>query len=287
MSVDAELDLAFADRPIPDCAGAADTPSAYLQGIFDREMGVTLSNLKAGSPRDEAMRRLTEEAANLYARRVLRELIQNAFDGAAGGDARILIRLDLSQGSGVLLVANAGCGFTRDNVDAVVSPAVSNKTPGNFIGHKGLGFRSVDLLSDAVEIHSVAGAGRPGTASFDGFCFRFADAADERAWLDARGELGHAERVVGRVHRLQLPIPIVESDPEVDWFACEGFATLIRLPLRDAASAGGGGRGDAPPDGRGGADHALPGPPVEPGDRADRSRRRAHGACADPAVPAR
>ena len=73
-------------------------------------MGVTLHNLKAGSPRDEAMRNLTKEAANLYAKRVLRELIQNAFDGAANAEEpRILLRLDLRQGEhGTLYVANNG-----------------------------------------------------------------------------------------------------------------------------------------------------------------------------------
>jgi hypothetical protein len=152
-----------------------------IRSIFEREMGVTLHNLKAGSPRDVAMRNLTKEAANLYAKRVLRELIQNAFDGAKGApEPKILLRLDMRQGPyGVLYVANNGFGFTRGNVDAIVSPAMSNKTPGNFIGHKGLGFRSVELLSDDVQIFSVADVGRPGS-QFDGFCFRFAHEEDER-----------------------------------------------------------------------------------------------------------
>ena len=62
-----------------DRASAAE----FVLSIFNREMGVTLHNAKVGSKRDEAMHGLTRETANLYAGRVLRELIQNAFDGAA------------------------------------------------------------------------------------------------------------------------------------------------------------------------------------------------------------
>lgn len=212
----------------------------YVRAIFEREMGVTLHNLLAGSPRDEAMRNLTKEAANLYAKRVLRELIQNAFDGAAGAEEpRLLVRLDLRQGThGTLSVANNGQGFTRANVDAIVSPAMSNKTPGNFIGHKGLGFRSVELLSDDAQIFSMRGQGIAGSMFFDGFRFRFADAEDEQAWLASQGEVRHADQIVGRVHRLQLPVAIDGFDADAASFAGAGFATLIRLPLRDANAAG-------------------------------------------------
>jgi hypothetical protein len=91
-------------------AAATPEPNDYVRSIFEREMGVTLHNLKAGSPRDEAMRNLTKEAASLYAKRVLRELIQNAFDGAAGAEeSRIMLRLDLRSGpNGTLYVANSG-----------------------------------------------------------------------------------------------------------------------------------------------------------------------------------
>ncbi len=213
--------------------------AAYVRAIFDREMGVTLHNTQVGSPRDDAMRELTKATTNLYAKRVLRELIQNAFDGACGtGASRILVRLDLRQGShGILYVANSGEGFSDSNVDAISNPALSNKKPGNFIGHKGLGFRSVELLSDNTQIFSVAGTGRAGATGFDGFCFRFATAGDERAWLAAGGKMAYAGTVVGRTHRLQLPLPIDEDPPEVPAFAGEGFATLVRLPLRDELAA--------------------------------------------------
>jgi hypothetical protein len=211
----------------------------YVRSLFDREMGVTLHNARVGSPRDDAMRELTKTTTNLYAKRVLRELIQNAFDGASGSEvARILVRLDRREGTfGTLYVANSGQGFATSNVDAISNPALSNKRPGNFIGHKGLGFRSVELLSDDTQIFSMAGEGRLGAERFDGFCFRFASAADEQAWLAAKDAMAFADAVVGRTHRLQLPFPI-ETDPaEVPDFARQGFATLVRLPLRDEIAA--------------------------------------------------
>lgn len=227
------------DLPVAPVRGIADAAeaAAFVQAIFDREMGVTLNNAKAGSKRDDAMRELTKEAANLYSRRVLREMIQNAYDGARTALApRILLRLDLSDGpNGAILVANNGNGFTVDNVDAISNPAMSNKTAGNFIGHKGLGFRSVELLSDDVQIFSKRD---PAASRFDGFCFRFAAPADERAWLDNAREAAMAPMVVGRVHRLQLPLPLSPSGPAVEALAAQGFSTVIRLPLRDAVAAG-------------------------------------------------
>lgn len=233
----AELALEPIDIPVlPATASNADA-AAFVQAIFDREMGVTLNNAKAGSKRDDAMRELTKEAANLYARRVLRELIQNAYDGArTAGAPRILLRLDLSEGPhGTISVANNGDGFTADNVDAISNPAMSNKTPGNFIGHKGLGFRSVELLSDNVQIVSKLD---PAAGHFNGFCFRFAATADERAWLDDAGETAMAPAVVGRVHRLQLPVPLRRQGPGVAALAAQGFSTVIQLPLRDAVATG-------------------------------------------------
>ena len=206
-----------------------------MRSVFEREMGVTLNNAKAGSKRDEAMRELTREAANLYARRVLRELIQNAYDGGrTASTPKVLLRLDLSDGpDGTIYVANNGKGFTSDNVEAISNPAMSNKTPGNFIGHKGLGFRSVELLSDGVEIFSKI---NQAAMTFDGFCFRFASPEDERAWVEGSDEPALAKVIVGKVHRLQLPVPIDQPDARADAFALDGFSTLVRLPLRDSVA---------------------------------------------------
>lgn len=214
-------------------------PNARVREIFEREMGVTLNNFRAGSPRDEAMRNLTHETANLYAKRVLRELIQNAFDGAAAAEApRILLRLDMQRGAhGTLYVANNGQGFTEYNLDAVVSPAMSNKSPGNFIGHKGLGFRSVELLSDDVRIYSMRDSGQAGSATFDGYRFGFAQRKDELSWLREAGAADVAEQVAGRVHRLQLPVALDDVPDHLRMFAEAGYATVICLPLRDELAA--------------------------------------------------
>lgn len=228
--------IAVSDGIAAEPAALVTTESAarYVKAIFDRELGLTLYGVEVGSSRDDAMRELTNTTATLYSDRVLRELIQNAYDGTLGADdPRIVLRLDEQEGEfGALYVANDGAGFGFDNVDAVTNAALSNKQPGNFIGHKGLGFRSVLLLSDHPEIYSVGGA-RPGDR-FDGFRFRFARPEDERAWLDARRRPEMADGVVGRTHTLQLPVALHDEPDDVTAFAREGFATVIKLPLRDS-----------------------------------------------------
>ena len=218
---------------------AVETPAAYIYGILDRELKLTLAGVELGSERDRSMRELTRTAATLYEGRIHRELIQNAYDGS--GDEKgaiILLRFDRSiGGSGVVDVANSGTGFGRDNVDAIVNPALSNKRPGNSIGHKGLGFRSVGLISDDPQIYSIRGRYREGLNQFDGFCFRFADPAAQLRHLREISDSPHVEEAAGRTHQLQLPLPIDRADPGVSEYVREGFATLVRLPLRDEAAA--------------------------------------------------
>lgn len=208
---------------------------AYILNILDRELLLTLRGVELGSQRDKSMRELTRTAATLYEGRILRELIQNAYDGSGRDEgAEVLLRLDVSRGGpGVVEVANTGSGFLVENVDAIVNPALSSKRPGNSIGHKGLGFRSVELVSDDPQIYSVAGTGRAGRPRFDGFCFRF---ADEEAQAARLGEISSSDRIseaAGRTHKLQLPLPIEDQDAATTAFARDGFASLVRLPLKD------------------------------------------------------
>ncbi|KAE8760822.1 hypothetical protein FSO04_06240 [Paraburkholderia madseniana] len=229
---------------VSDGIGSADAglagepePIAYLEHILDRELQLTLRGVELGSERDDSMRQLTETTATLYDGRILRELIQNAYDGSGEHPtAEILIRLDLSAGShGVLDVANSGDGFSRDDVDSIVNPARSRKRPGNSIGHKGLGFRSVTLVSQDPQIYSARRPRRgPG---FDGFCFRFASEHAQRERLRRFATPELAEQAVGKTHSLQLPLAIAEPPTDVIGYAHAGFATVVRLPLIDDIAA--------------------------------------------------
>ncbi|MEE7450194.1 hypothetical protein MRF4_21620 [Methylobacterium radiotolerans] len=209
-------------------------PLEYIDHILERELTLTLKGVELGSERDDSMRDLTETAATLYDGRILRELIQNAYDGSGDQErAEILLRLDLTAGAfGVLDVANSGSGFTRDDVDSIVNPARSRKRPGNSIGHKGLGFRSVTLITDDPQIYSR----RTNGGGFDGFCFRFASQEDQIERLLLLGAAEHAMIAAGKTHRLQLPIPIRVLSDEVSAYS-ETYGTLVRLPLLDAEAA--------------------------------------------------
>jgi hypothetical protein len=213
---------------------AALEPLEYLEHILVRELTLTLKGVELGSERDDSMRDLTETAATLYDGRILRELIQNAYDGSGGQDgAEILLRLDLTAGEfGTLDVANSGTGFTREDVDSIANPARSRKRPGNSIGHKGLGFRSVTLITDDPQIYSRRTRG----GGFDGFCFRFASREDQIERLLLLGSAEDAMMAAGKTHSLQLPIPIREPAANVSEYS-SGFATLVRLPLLDADAA--------------------------------------------------
>jgi hypothetical protein len=218
-------------------AGVGLAPLEYIDHIFERELKLTLRGVELGSERDDSMRELTETAASLYDGRIIRELIQNAYDGSGDDSkAEILVRLDLSVAPhGVLDVANSGSGFSRDDVDSIVNPARSRKRPGNAIGHKGLGFRSVTLISDNPQIYSSCSPLR--RQNFDGYCFRFATVGDQLARLMELGSEADARHAAGKAHSLQLPIPIRVTPPEVASYA-ENYATLIRLPLTDETAAG-------------------------------------------------
>ena len=212
----------------------------YIRSILERELRLTLYGVQVGSSRDDSMRELTEVAASLYEERVLIELIQNAYDGSGEiEEAEILVRIDLQAGKhGTVYVANNGAAFTESDVDAIVNPALSNKRPGQAIGHKGLGFRGVELICDYPRIYSMDGSGRPAARWFDGFCFGFASPEDERTCLDRLGAGSLLERTIGKTHRLQLPVPLPHEQPsDILRFANEGFATVVCLPLRDGPAA--------------------------------------------------
>lgn len=138
-----------------------------------------------------------------YRDRLLVELAQNASDAAkADGVLRVSLVGD------ELRVANTGEPLTRQGVEALASLRASAKQDG--VGRFGVGFAAVLTVSDAPRIVSATGA-----VGFDA--------------ARTRDELG--PEPAGRVPVLRLVWPTDESPPD-------GFATEVRLPLRDGVDGG-------------------------------------------------
>jgi hypothetical protein len=131
-----------------------------------------------------------------YRDRLLIELAQNAADAAGTGGT---LRVSLVDGE--LRVANTGEALTRQGVEALASLRASAKQHG--VGRFGVGFAAVLTVCDAPRIVSTTGG-----VAFD----------VERTRREAGAD---------RVPVLRLPWPTDETPPD-------GFATEVRLPLREA-----------------------------------------------------
>lgn len=208
---------------------------AAFEDLLEAECDISIRKALDDQATYASLAMLSRRIATDYKDRAVYELIQNAHDAhPAGGDGEIVVRLiKSSAGKAELHVANRGEGFTWPNVEAVRRPARSTKKFGDGIGNKGLGFRSVHVLSDMPEIYSCAGVGSP-RPQFDGFCFRFASDAEAAALIQAQGASGTlvGEMVKG-VPRSLLTRALREQPAVIERYAKEGFATVVRIPLED------------------------------------------------------
>lgn len=180
-------------------------------------------------------RNLSLNVSDDYGNRFLVELIQNAHDAHGGtrDDGEIAVVLDPHEGDcGCLYVANRGNGFTRKNFKAITNIALSSKPVNESIGNKGLGFRSVLQICQWPEIYSVQGAG--GSGEFDGYCFRFADVDDVEALLDGQFDRAMATEILENMPCWYLPVYADDRPGQVNRFAAEGFASVVRIPLASA-----------------------------------------------------
>lgn len=178
-----------------------------------------------------SLKSISEDTAQEYEGRAILELIQNGHDALLDGTpGRLKVLLDLGSPQPTVYAANEGEPFNEANFNAITEFALSNKAPGEGIGNKGLGFRSVLQLTDWPEVYSKSVQASP---SFDGFSFRFATPADIGERVDSE-EL--AARVISEISPLFLPIPAHADDPIVAEFADAGYASVIRLPLRNATA---------------------------------------------------
>jgi hypothetical protein len=208
-------------------------PAARLAALVRSQLEHAVDGVRRGLKVYESLRNLDEVIGTQYGDRVLYELIQNAHDAHAVGErGKIVIKLVVnSPADGVLYVANGGSGFTLENVDAIRNLATSSKEVGEGIGNKGLGFRSVEALTDDIRIYSKQGADR--SDHFSGYCFRFAGEAEIEALLETiPGSQSVSRKVAATIPRYLVSVPLTEQPPEVVAFARSSYATAIVLPLR-------------------------------------------------------
>ncbi len=207
--------------------------AAELIGSITRsQLEHALDGQRRGLKVYESLRSLNEIIGTQYGDRVLFELLQNAHDAHAVGDkGEVAIHLVIADDhTGVLLVANKGRPFSDSNFEAIRNIGTSDKEIGEGIGNKGLGFRSVEGLTDDVHIFS-AGSQMP-APTFDGYCFRFASTEEIVELLEEIGASPEvATKVAADIPRYLIPVAVSEQSEEVRRLAALGYATVVCLPL--------------------------------------------------------
>ena len=201
---------------------------------FTRDLIAEALTVRALAGTLKGAKKLIEDASREYAERFLFELIQNAYDAQPPGSrGRVLVRLDATEGEfGCMYVANTGRPFTHANFQAICEIAQSSRHPGEGIGNKGIGFKSVLQVAAWPQIYSSSTSG----PVFEGYCFRFAEPNDMARLTSTPAE---AETLADRLSPYGLPIHIDRQDrPAVlERLASEGLVTVVRLPLRTEAAA--------------------------------------------------
>lgn len=207
--------------------------AAELIGNITRsQLEHALDGQRRGLKVYESLKSLNEIIGTQYGDRVLFELLQNAHDAHAFGErGEVAIRLVVANDdTGVLLVANKGRPFSASNLEAIRNIGTSDKEIGEGIGNKGLGFRSVEALTNDVHIFS-AGAQMP-APMFDGYCFRFALTKEIAELLeDLEAAPGVAAKVAADIPRYLVPVAVSEQSDDVRRLAALGYATVVCLPL--------------------------------------------------------
>ncbi|HEX8359303.1 MAG TPA: hypothetical protein VF613_04320, partial [Longimicrobium sp.] len=215
------------------------SPASKISHLFDLELDTAAGAETRGQRVYRSVQQLGQLISGEYGERVLYELVQNAHDAHQDGKpGDVAIRLVVeSDDRGILYVANGGQGFNEGNLQAIRNIATSTKEVGEGIGNKGVGFRSVEALTDDPRIYSRLDAAEGGAAErFDGFCFRFARPAEIEARAREMGFADVAAAVAASMPRYLAAVPSDEQPEPVRDFAREGYVTVVCLPLVTAAA---------------------------------------------------
>ena len=223
--------------PPPDVTEPA--PRAHVERIASRKIKGFLGTIDGSGeyydPVHKQNQSLSQHIIADYHGRFLIELIQNGHDAhdreRRDGEIAVLFSSDEGE-SGTLYVANRGKPFERRNVDALCEMGLSSKPPGEAVGNKGLGFRSVWHISDAPQVYSRSVEDGQG-AVFDGYCFTFARGAELDPLLpdETTRALARSDLPAFYIPQWIEAVPTAVAD-----FAARGFSTVIRLALRNDAA---------------------------------------------------
>jgi hypothetical protein len=206
--------------------------AALIDSVTRSQLEHALDGQRRGLKVYESLRSLNEIIGTQYGDRVLFELLQNAHDAHAVGEkGEVAIHLVVAKdNTGLLLVANKGRPFSDSNFEAIRNIGTSDKEIGEGIGNKGLGFRSVEALTNDVHIFS-AGAEIP-APMFNGYCFRFASTHEIAELLEEIGASPEvAAKVAADIPRYLVPVAVSEQSDDVRRLASLGYATVVCLPL--------------------------------------------------------
>ncbi len=125
----------------------------------------------------------------------LMEFVQNADDACSSS-----LKIEILNNQ--LLISNNGLPFEEENVKSICKVGRSSKTPKDYIGYLGVGFKSVFLISESPEIHS------------GNYHFKFS----KKEWVDA-------------IHTPWQIIPIWIENPSIS--NNDEYKTKFLIPLKE------------------------------------------------------
>ena len=186
----------------------------------------TIRVVVEGGLRDNALKSLDERGGaqelvrQQYTGRYPFELLQNADD--ASRDTGTQGRAHFLLTDTALIVGDNGSGFGDRQVEAICSLGRSSKGPGESIGHKGLGFKSVGEITDHPQILSALAS------------FQFNGERARAAISDLLGPLPTGQKLP--IYAFPFDVETDDLGPDaaaIESLRANGFTTIVRLPFRD------------------------------------------------------